>query len=92
VAAIAPHRKVAQGRLAFLLISKIYRQMYANTGIATDSARVNRSAQWARLMVIPCRWLFAGRPMPELQVPTPAAAAKRTSWPLIMVEAPSPHD
>ena len=84
--------KSLKARLAFLLISKIYRQMYANTGIATDSARVNRSAQWARLMVIPCRWLFAGRPMPELQVPTPAAPAKRTSWPLIMVEAPSPHD
>jgi hypothetical protein len=60
-----------KGRLAFLLISKIYRQMYANTGIATDSARVNRSAQWARLMAIPCRRLFAGRPMPELQLPSP---------------------
>jgi radical SAM superfamily enzyme YgiQ (UPF0313 family) len=59
-----------KGRLAFVLISKIYRQMYANTGIATDSARVNRSAQRARLMAIPCRWLFAGRPMPELRVPT----------------------
>jgi hypothetical protein len=58
-----------KGRLAFLLISKIYRQMYANTGIATDSARVNRSAQWARLMAIPCRRLFAGRPMPDLQLP-----------------------
>ncbi|OFW02767.1 MAG: radical SAM protein [Acidobacteria bacterium RIFCSPLOWO2_02_FULL_68_18] len=58
-----------RARLAFLLISKIYRQMYANTGIATDSARVNRSAQWARLMAIPCRRLFAGRPMPDLQVP-----------------------
>jgi radical SAM superfamily enzyme YgiQ (UPF0313 family) len=58
-----------KGRLAFLLISKIYRQMYANTGIATDSARVSRSAQWARLMAIPCRRLFAGRPMPDLQVP-----------------------
>ena len=34
-----------KGRLAFMLISKLYRQMYANTGIATDSARVNRSAQ-----------------------------------------------
>ena len=33
-----------RSRVAFLLISKIYRQMYANTGIATDSARVNRSA------------------------------------------------
>jgi tRNA A37 methylthiotransferase MiaB len=59
-----------KGRLAFVLISKIYRQMYANTGIATDSARVNRSAQWARLMAIPCRRLFAGRPMPDLEVPS----------------------
>ncbi|MBI4887932.1 MAG: B12-binding domain-containing radical SAM protein [Acidobacteria bacterium] len=58
-----------KARLAFVLISKIYRQMYANTGIATDSARVNRSAQWARLMAIPCRRLFAGRLMPELDVP-----------------------
>ena len=57
-----------KGRLAFLLISKIYRQMYANTGIATDSARVNRSARWARLMAIPCRRLFAGRPQPDLKL------------------------
>jgi hypothetical protein len=59
-----------RARLAFVLISKIYRQMYANTGIATDSARVHRSARWARLMAIPCRRLFAGRPMPDLQVPS----------------------
>ena len=58
-----------KGRLAFLLISKIYRQMYANTGIATDSARVQRSARWARWMAIPCRRLFQGQPMPELRVP-----------------------
>ena len=58
-----------KARLAFVLISKIYRQMYANTGIATDSARVSRSARWARVMARPCRRLFAGRPMPELQVP-----------------------
>ena len=64
-----------KGRLAFLLISKIYRQMYANTGIATDSARVNRSVRWARLMAIPCRRLFAGRPMPDLELPVPAARA-----------------
>jgi radical SAM superfamily enzyme YgiQ (UPF0313 family) len=57
-----------KGRLAFVLISKIYRQMYANTGIATDSARVNRSARWARLMARPCRRLFAGRPMPEYRL------------------------
>jgi radical SAM superfamily enzyme YgiQ (UPF0313 family) len=57
-----------KGRLAFLLISKIYRQMYANTGIATDSARVSRSARWARMMAVPCRALFAGKPMPELRI------------------------
>jgi radical SAM superfamily enzyme YgiQ (UPF0313 family) len=58
-----------KARLAFVLISKIYRQMYANTGIATDSARVSRSVRVARLMARPCRRLFAGRPLPELQVP-----------------------
>jgi radical SAM superfamily enzyme YgiQ (UPF0313 family) len=59
-----------KGRLAFVLISKLYRQMYANTGIATDSARVNRSARWARWIARPCRRLFAARPMPELRLPT----------------------
>ena len=58
-----------KGRLAFLLISKLYRQMYANTGIATDSARVNRSAQWARWIAKPCQRLFAAPPMPDLQTP-----------------------
>jgi tRNA A37 methylthiotransferase MiaB len=66
--------KSIKGRVAFLLISKLYRQMYANTGIATDSARVSRSVRWARLMAIPCRRLFAGRPLPDLQVPTVTAA------------------
>jgi radical SAM superfamily enzyme YgiQ (UPF0313 family) len=58
-----------RGRLAFVLISKLYRQMYANTGIATDSARVARSSRWARLIAKPCRRLFAATPMPELQCP-----------------------
>ena len=58
-----------KARLAFVLISKIYRQMYANTGIATDSARINRSVRWTRLLARPCRRLFAGRPMPDLQAP-----------------------
>jgi radical SAM superfamily enzyme YgiQ (UPF0313 family) len=58
-----------KARLAFVLISKLYRQMYANTGIATDSARVNRSARWARLIAAPCRRLFAAQPMPDLQAP-----------------------
>jgi radical SAM superfamily enzyme YgiQ (UPF0313 family) len=76
-----------KGRLAFLLISKIYRQMYANTGIATDSARVSRSAQWARLMAIPCRRLFAGTPMPDLQVPRTAEPVPTTGRLLAVVGA-----
>ena len=62
--------KSLRARLAFLLISKLYRQMYANTGIATDSARTARSARWARWIARPCRRLFVTAPMPHLQVPT----------------------
>jgi hypothetical protein len=58
-----------KGRLAFMLSSKLYRQMYANTGIATDSARHARSARIARWMAAPCRLLFAAAPMPHLEVP-----------------------
>ena len=62
--------KSLRARLAFVLISKLYRQMYANTGIATDSARVGRSAQWARWLAKPCRLLFAAKPLPQLEVPS----------------------
>jgi Radical SAM superfamily len=58
-----------RGRLAFVLISRLYRQMYANTGIATDSARVARSARWARLIAKHTRRLFVTTPMPDLKVP-----------------------
>ena len=58
-----------RSRLAFVFISKLYRQMYANTGIATDSARVSRAEKWARLLAPPTRRLFAADPMPDLQVP-----------------------
>jgi tRNA A37 methylthiotransferase MiaB len=61
--------KSQKGRVAFLLISRIYRHMYADTGIATDSARKSSSARWARWLAKPCRRLFAGHPMPHLQVP-----------------------
>jgi tRNA A37 methylthiotransferase MiaB len=61
--------KSSRGRLAFVLISRIYRMMYADTGIATDSARVTWSGRWTRWMAKPCQHLFAGSPMPELQVP-----------------------
>jgi radical SAM superfamily enzyme YgiQ (UPF0313 family) len=63
--------KSLRGRLAFVLLSKLYRQMYANTGIATDSARVARSARRARLLARLARRLFIARPMPDLAVPAP---------------------
>ena len=53
-----------KGRVMFVLVSKLYRQMYANTGIATDSARVARSARWARWIGLVARRLFLAPPMP----------------------------
>jgi len=58
-----------RGRLAFLFISKLYRQMYANTGISTDSARRQKATRVARWLAAPCRKLFEAKPMPELEVP-----------------------
>lgn len=58
-----------KARLAFLLLSKLYRQMYASTGIATDSARRNRANTWGRWIAKPASKLFQGKPMPELQAP-----------------------
>ncbi len=58
-----------RARLAFVLMSKLYRQMYANTGIATDSARVSRANRWARVIAKPCRRLFVARPLPQLANP-----------------------
>ena len=61
--------KSLRSRVAFVLISKLYRQMYANTGIATDSARVARSARRARVLAKLVRRLFVAKPMPDLQMP-----------------------
>lgn len=72
--------KSLRGRLAFALISKLYRQMYANTGIATDSARGKRAVQWAQWLAKPCLRLFQGPKMPELQVPM--GASQQAEWPL----------
>ncbi len=58
-----------RARLAFVFVSKLYRQMYANTGIATDSARRKRANSWARWIAMPCQKLFRAKPMPELRVP-----------------------
>jgi radical SAM superfamily enzyme YgiQ (UPF0313 family) len=71
-----------KSRLAFLLISRIYRQMYADTGIASDSARIAWSARWARWLAKPCQKLFAARPMPHLQIPQTRSGGEvaTTSW------------
>jgi radical SAM superfamily enzyme YgiQ (UPF0313 family) len=61
--------KSLRSRLAFVLVSKLYRQMYANTGIATDSARVQRSARRARWLARAARRLFVSAPMPALREP-----------------------
>ena len=71
--------KSLRSRLAFVLVSKLYRQMYANTGIATDSARVQRSARKARVLARLARRLFVAKPMPDLMEPVrePRTSGKR---------------
>lgn len=63
--------KTFKSRLAFAVISKLYRQMYANTGIATDSARRKSANRWARWLARPCQRLFRAKPMPDLTIPAP---------------------
>lgn len=58
-----------RSRLAFMFISKLYRQMYAKTGISSDSARKHRANVFARWLAKPCLHLFRAKPMPHLQVP-----------------------
>ena len=70
--------KSMRARFAFVMISRMYRQMYAGTGIATDSARVQRSARWAGLMGRACRRLFLGNPMPELMMPEAPTTGERS--------------
>lgn len=60
--------KSLKARLAFVFVSKLYRQMYANTGISTDSARRKSANRWARLLAKPCLKLFRAKPMPELML------------------------
>jgi radical SAM superfamily enzyme YgiQ (UPF0313 family) len=56
-------------RIAFMFLSKLYRQMYAGTGISTDSARRKKSKAWARFTARQCKKLFRAKPMPELPSP-----------------------
>jgi hypothetical protein len=56
-------------RIAFCFLSKLYRQMYAGTGISTDSARRKKSKKWARILATQTKRLFQAKPMPDLQGP-----------------------
>jgi len=58
-----------KSRIAFMFLSKLYRQMYAGTGISTDSARREKSKKWAKWTARQCKKLFKATPMPELQGP-----------------------
>lgn len=59
-----------RARLAFVLLSKLYRQMYAGTGISTDSARKKKAKTYARWIAGQTRKIFRAKPMPELMYPT----------------------
>jgi hypothetical protein len=63
-----------RSRLMFVLISKVYLQMYAKTGVATDSARRSSANGWARWFGKRAIPLFKAAPMPDLQAPSSESA------------------
>jgi hypothetical protein len=67
--------KSLKAKVAFVFVSKLYRQMYANTGIATDSARQRSANKWSRRLAALCLKLFKAAPMPGLVTPRPAPEA-----------------
>ena len=79
-----------RSRLVFLFASKLYRQMYAGTGITTDSARRKKATNWARWIAIPCRKLFQGKPMPGLRMPVFEGAAAALANTVVRVPSPLP--
>ena len=66
-----------RARVAFVLLSKLYRQMYAGTGISTDSARKKKAKTSARFIAKQARRIFVAKPMPELLYPVWAPRVKR---------------
>jgi radical SAM superfamily enzyme YgiQ (UPF0313 family) len=69
--------KSLKARIAFVFVSKLYRQMYANTGISTDSARRKTANRWARMLAKPTLRLFQAKPMPEMMLPPEPASPFR---------------
>jgi len=78
-----------RSRLAFCFLSKLYRKMYAGTGISTDSARRRKANSGARWLSRHTRKFFISKPMPELPmpvwstVPARSAAAKLGPFPMV---------
>ena len=64
-------------RMAFCALAKLYRQMYAGTGISTDSARRKKSKAAARWMARQTKRIFKAKPMPELSYPAWTPRPKR---------------
>src|ERR1700733_1187624 len=58
-----------RARVAFVFLSKLYRKMYAGTGISTDSARRKKANSGARWLSRYTRKFFISKPMPELAMP-----------------------
>lgn len=67
-----------RSKLMFVLISKVYLQMYAKTGVATDSARRSSANGWARWFGKRAIPLFKATPMPDLQAPSSDSAYMAT--------------
>ena len=69
-----------KARVAFVLLSKLYRQMYAGTGISTDSARRKKAKTSARWIAKQTSRIFRSKPMPELMYPNwePRAARSKS--------------
>jgi radical SAM superfamily enzyme YgiQ (UPF0313 family) len=67
-----------RARIAFVFLSKLYRKMYAGTGISTDSARRRKANSGARWLSRYTRKFFTSKPMPELAMPVWAAAPPRS--------------
>ncbi len=68
-----------RARAAFFLLSKLYRQMYAGTGISTDSARRKKSKTTARFIARQASRIFKSSPMPDLAYPTWQPRARPTA-------------
>ena len=69
--------KSLKSRIAFMLLSKLYRQMYAGTGISTDSARRKKAKTSARWIAAQTRKIFKTSPMPGLMYPVWAPRTKK---------------